>query len=137
MLSSVCSNLYYFSCILQISLDTQYWTWINHFVIWGSIAFYFMFSFTLYSPSFYSLAVGGVGYVGMAVNVFGSGIFWLTIVLTATVCLLPVVGYRWLTMKFQPTLSDRIRKGEWKQRRTHAESLVIIYNICVFSIIAF
>ncbi|XP_065059907.1 phospholipid-transporting ATPase ID-like isoform X2 [Rhopilema esculentum] len=109
---------------LQISLDTQYWTWMNHFVIWGSIIFYFMFSFTLYSPEFYSLAIGGVGYVGMAVNVFGSGIFWLTLILTAVVCILPVVGYRWLRMKIRPTLAERIRKGEWKQRRTPAESLV-------------
>ena len=93
-------------------------------MIWGSIAFYFMFSFTLYSPAFYSLAVGGVGYVGMAINVFSSGIFWLTIVITAAVCLLPIVGYRWMKMKLRPTLSDLIRKGEWKERRTHAESLV-------------
>lgn len=90
-----------------------------------------MFSFTLYSPAFYSLAGGGVGYVGMAVNVFGSGIFWLTIVLTATVCIVPVIGYRWMKMKFQPTLSDLIRKGDWKQRRTHAESLVISYEIFI------
>eukprot|EP00112_Aurelia_sp_Birch-Aquarium-sp1_P008224 Seg1901.2 transcript_id=Seg1901.2/GoldUCD/mRNA.D3Y31 product="Phospholipid-transporting ATPase ID" protein_id=Seg1901.2/GoldUCD/D3Y31 len=109
---------------LQISLDTQYWTWINHFFIWGSIIFYFMFSFTLYSPAFFSLAPASIGYVGMAINVFGSGIFWLTIVITASVCLLPVVGYRWITQKFNPTLADLVRKGVWKERRKHAESLV-------------
>lgn len=30
---------------LQLALDTRHWTWINHFVIWGSLAFYVFFSF--------------------------------------------------------------------------------------------
>lgn len=36
-----------FSCVLssQLALDTRFWTWINHFVIWGSLAFYVFFSF--------------------------------------------------------------------------------------------
>ncbi len=29
----------------QLALDTRHWTWINHFVIWGSLAFYVFFSF--------------------------------------------------------------------------------------------
>ncbi len=107
-----------------MALDTQHWTWINHFFIWGSIVFYFLFSFTMYSPEIYNLAVGGVTFVGMAVNVFGSGLFWLTMMLTSSVCLLPVVGFRWLSSKLNPTLSDLIRKGVWKERRKHAESLV-------------
>lgn len=32
-------------CLSQLSLDTRHWTWINHFVIWGSLAFYVFFSF--------------------------------------------------------------------------------------------
>ena len=60
----------------------------------------------------------------MAINVFGSGIFWLTIAITASICLLPVVGYRWMTQKLNPTLADLVRKGVWKERRKHAESLV-------------
>lgn len=28
----------------QLALDTHYWTWINHFVIWGSLLFYVVFS---------------------------------------------------------------------------------------------
>eukprot|EP00794_Sanderia_malayensis_P010085 gene10085-11115_t len=109
---------------LQMALDTLHWTWINHFFIWGSIVFYFLFSFTIYSPEIYDLAVGGVGFVGMAVNVFGSGLFWATIILTSSVCLLPIVGFRWVNSKVNPTLSDFIRKGDWKERRKHAESLL-------------
>ena len=29
----------------QLALDTRHWTWINHFVIWGSLCFYVFFSF--------------------------------------------------------------------------------------------
>lgn len=29
---------------LQLALDTHYWTWVNHFVIWGSLLFYIVFS---------------------------------------------------------------------------------------------
>lgn len=35
------------SCLvshLQLALDTHYWTWINHFVIWGSLIFFVVFS---------------------------------------------------------------------------------------------
>ncbi|KAM5195408.1 phospholipid-transporting ATPase IG isoform 2-T4 [Hipposideros larvatus] len=34
-----------FTVTLKLALDTRYWTWINHFVIWGSLAFYVFFSF--------------------------------------------------------------------------------------------
>lgn len=29
---------------LQLALDTHYWTWVSHFVIWGSLLFYIVFS---------------------------------------------------------------------------------------------
>ncbi|XP_057705607.1 phospholipid-transporting ATPase 11C isoform X2 [Corythoichthys intestinalis] len=34
-----------FTVTLKLALDTRHWTWINHFVIWGSLAFYILFSF--------------------------------------------------------------------------------------------
>ncbi|XP_019718866.1 phospholipid-transporting ATPase IG isoform X3 [Hippocampus comes] len=34
-----------FTVTLKLALDTRHWTWINHFVIWGSLAFYVLFSF--------------------------------------------------------------------------------------------
>ncbi|XP_027702209.1 phospholipid-transporting ATPase IG isoform X1 [Vombatus ursinus] len=30
---------------LKLAIDTRFWTWINHFVIWGSLIFYIFFSF--------------------------------------------------------------------------------------------
>nr|XP_020447636.1 phospholipid-transporting ATPase IG isoform X3 [Monopterus albus] len=34
-----------FTVTLKLALDTRHWTWLNHFVIWGSLAFYVVFSF--------------------------------------------------------------------------------------------
>lgn len=34
----------YLFCLFQLALDTHHWTWINHFVIWGSLLFYVIFS---------------------------------------------------------------------------------------------
>ncbi|XP_077387734.1 phospholipid-transporting ATPase IG isoform X4 [Festucalex cinctus] len=34
-----------FTVTLKLALDTRHWTWVNHFVIWGSLAFYMLFSF--------------------------------------------------------------------------------------------
>ncbi|XP_060264245.1 phospholipid-transporting ATPase IG isoform X17 [Ovis aries] len=34
-----------FTVTLKLALDTRFWTWINHLVIWGSLAFYVFFSF--------------------------------------------------------------------------------------------
>ncbi|KAM4664395.1 phospholipid-transporting ATPase IG isoform 1-T1 [Discoglossus pictus] len=34
-----------FTVTFKLALDTRYWTWMNHLVIWGSLAFYVFFSF--------------------------------------------------------------------------------------------
>uniref|UniRef100_A0A5F8GJ69 Phospholipid-transporting ATPase n=1 Tax=Monodelphis domestica TaxID=13616 RepID=A0A5F8GJ69_MONDO len=34
-----------FTVTLKLAMDTRFWTWINHFVIWGSLVFYVFFSF--------------------------------------------------------------------------------------------
>uniref|UniRef100_A0A4W3IID2 Phospholipid-transporting ATPase n=1 Tax=Callorhinchus milii TaxID=7868 RepID=A0A4W3IID2_CALMI len=34
-----------FTVNLKLALDTRCWTWINHFVLWGSLGFFVIFSF--------------------------------------------------------------------------------------------
>ena len=102
----------------QMALDTSHWTWINHFFIWGSIIFYFLFTFTTYSTPLYNLLPSQFPDVGAAVNTFGTGNFWAALFLTAAVSLLPVIGFRWTASKLYPTLSDLIRRGAWKKRRS-------------------
>ncbi|XP_031219051.1 phospholipid-transporting ATPase IG isoform X8 [Mastomys coucha] len=42
---SIVFTVLVFTVTLKLALDTRFWTWINHFVIWGSLAFYVFFSF--------------------------------------------------------------------------------------------
>ena len=101
-------------CCLQCALDTLYWTGFNHFVIWGSIAFYFIATFTLYWER-----VGYYPYLGTATNVMSTANFWFTIILCVVVLLLPVVAERFYFIDTRPTLTDKVRL---KQKITKSKS---------------
>lgn len=82
-----------------------YWTGFNHFVIWGSIVFYFAFILVFYSNLF------GYSYQGTAVQLMSTASYWLTILLTAVLLLAPVVLFKLYFFVTQPTLADRIRSA--------------------------
>ena len=87
----------------QCALDTAYWTGFNHVVVWGSIFFYFGFTFVFYSDLF------GYEYMGVARNVMSTANFWFTLILTVTVLLVPVVAERFYYIDTRPTLTDKVR----------------------------
>ena len=89
--------------MLQCALDTSYWTGVNHFVIWGSLLFYFAFTFTFYAD------VWGYEYRGTARNTMSTANFWFTLVLTVVVLLVPVVAERFYYIDTRPTLTDKVR----------------------------
>jgi phospholipid-translocating ATPase len=93
-----------FVCAMQCGLDMSYWTGINHFFLWGSIAVYFALTLLLYSSSviFYP-------YDGVAVNVWSTASFWFTALLCCVILLFPVVAERFYCVDFRPTLADRVR----------------------------
>ena len=107
-----------------MALDTQHWIWLNHFFQWGSIVFYVMFEFTIYSETLFNAMPSFFPTVSAAVNTFGDNTFWASFFVTSVVCLLPVIGWRWSIQKMYPTLADKIRKGEWKAKRSKNSSLV-------------
>ncbi|BFZ02549.1 hypothetical protein BsWGS_05588 [Bradybaena similaris] len=88
---------------LRCALDTSYWTGFNHFVIWGSIIYYFCFHLAFYSDAI------RYKYSGVALQIFAQPSFWLCILITSTLLLLPIVAYRFYTTNITPTLSDRVR----------------------------
>ncbi|GFN78140.1 phospholipid-transporting ATPase [Plakobranchus ocellatus] len=88
---------------LRCALDTSYWTGFNHFVIWGSIIYYFCFHL-----AFYSEAIQYV-YSGVALKVFALPAFWFCVLITSTILILPMVAYRFYTSNVTPTLADRVR----------------------------
>jgi hypothetical protein len=49
---------------LQIGLDTGYWTAINHFFIWGSLAVYFAILFAMHSNGLFDMFPNQFRFVG-------------------------------------------------------------------------
>uniref|UniRef100_UPI00398E520A phospholipid-transporting ATPase ID isoform X1 n=1 Tax=Pristiophorus japonicus TaxID=55135 RepID=UPI00398E520A len=94
---------------LQIALDTTHWTAINHFFAWGSLAVYFAITFTMYSNGMYLMFPTSFPFIGTARNALNQPHVWLTIFLTATMCVLPVVIMRYLNAELRPTFSDKLR----------------------------
>uniref|UniRef100_A0A8C3SS49 Phospholipid-transporting ATPase n=1 Tax=Chelydra serpentina TaxID=8475 RepID=A0A8C3SS49_CHESE len=78
-----------FTVTLKLALDTHYWTWINHFVIWGSLLFYIIFSLLWGGIIWPFLSYQRMYYVFM--QMLSSGPAWLGIILLITVSLLPDV----------------------------------------------
>ncbi|EGV99622.1 putative phospholipid-transporting ATPase IC [Cricetulus griseus] len=94
----------------QIGLDTSYWTFVNAFSIFGSIALYFGIMFDFHSAGIHVLFPSAFQFTGTASNALRQPYIWLTIILTVAVCLLPVVAIRFLSMTIWPSESDKIQK---------------------------
>ncbi|TNN37920.1 putative phospholipid-transporting ATPase IH [Liparis tanakae] len=89
----------------QLALDTHHWTWINHFVIWGSLLFYVIFSLLWGGIIWPFLNYQRMYYVFM--QMLSSGPAWLSIILLVTVSLLPDVIKKVLCRAMCPTATER------------------------------
>ncbi|XP_078262268.1 putative phospholipid-transporting ATPase IM [Rhinoraja longicauda] len=94
---------------LQVALDTAYWTAINHFFIWGSLAVYFAITFTMYSNGMYLIFPTSFPFIGTARNALNQPLVWLTIFLAAIMCILPVALVRYFFTDLKPTFSNKLR----------------------------
>nr|XP_033779615.1 phospholipid-transporting ATPase ID isoform X2 [Geotrypetes seraphini] len=94
---------------MQIGLDTGYWTAINHFFIWGSLAMYFAILFAMHSNGLFEMFPNQFRFTGNAQNTLAQPTVWLTIALTTVVCIMPVVAIRFLKLDLKPELSDTVR----------------------------
>ncbi|NWS62381.1 AT8B1 ATPase, partial [Chunga burmeisteri] len=109
----------------QIGLDTSYWTFVNAFSVFGSIALYFGVTFDLHSAGIHVLFPSGFQFTGTAPNALRQPYLWLTMILSIAICLLPVVAQRFFSMTIWPSESDTIQKNrkkymteqqQWKRR---------------------
>ncbi|XP_047424894.1 phospholipid-transporting ATPase ID-like [Mugil cephalus] len=98
----------------QLCLDTHYWTAVNQFFVWGSLAAYFAITFTMYSNGMFLLFTSAFPFVGTSRNSLNQPNVWLTIFLTSLLCLLPVVAFRFIRIQLRPTINDKVR---YKVRR--------------------
>ncbi|PNJ78160.1 ATP11A isoform 3, partial [Pongo abelii] len=98
-----------FTVTLKLALDTHYWTWINHFVIWGSLLFYVIFSLLWGGVIWPFLNYQRMYYV--FIQMLSSGPAWLAIVLLVTISLLPDVLKKVLCRQLWPTATERVQNG--------------------------
>ncbi|XP_078392399.1 phospholipid-transporting ATPase ID-like isoform X1 [Cetorhinus maximus] len=94
---------------VQIGLDTGYWTAINHFFIWGSLAIYFAILFAMQSASLFEIFPNQFRFVANANNTLVQPTVWFTIILTTVICIMPVVAFRFLKLDLKPRLADTVR----------------------------
>uniref|UniRef100_A0A3Q2HUI3 Phospholipid-transporting ATPase n=1 Tax=Equus caballus TaxID=9796 RepID=A0A3Q2HUI3_HORSE len=99
-----------FTVTLKLALDTHYWTWINHFVLWGSLLFYVVFSLLWGGIVWPFLNYQRMYYV--FIQMLSSGPAWLAIVLLITVSLLPDVLKKVLCRQLWPSATERVQKSE-------------------------
>ncbi|XP_039399383.1 phospholipid-transporting ATPase ID-like isoform X2 [Mauremys reevesii] len=93
---------------VQIGLDTAYWTAVNQFFIWGSLSVYFAIIFTMYSDGMYLIFTASFPFIGTARNTLSQPNVWLAIFLSIILCVLPVIGSRFLKAQLMPTISDKV-----------------------------
>ncbi|XP_075903017.1 phospholipid-transporting ATPase ID-like [Nelusetta ayraudi] len=97
-----------FTVSIQLGLEMSYWTAINTLFLLGSLAMYFAVTFTMYSNGMFLSLPSAFSFVGAARNSLSQPCVWLTILLTAALCVLPVVTYRFLLIQLCPTINDKV-----------------------------
>lgn len=104
---------------LQLCLDTNYWTAVNQFFVWGTLAVYFAVTFTMDTKDIYFIMTSGFPFIGSARNSLNQPNVWLTILLTTSLCILPVVATRFTFLLLCPTVTDKVR------HKTREEALLV------------
>uniref|UniRef100_A0AAY5L4T2 Phospholipid-transporting ATPase n=1 Tax=Esox lucius TaxID=8010 RepID=A0AAY5L4T2_ESOLU len=112
-----------FTVTLKLALDTHYWTWINHFVIWGSLLFFVIFSLLWGGIIWPFLNYQRMYYVFM--QMLSSGPAWLSIILLIVTSLLPDVVKKVVSRALWPTTTERIQVSERAHTHTHANHFLI------------
>ncbi|KAG7220466.1 hypothetical protein INR49_018185 [Caranx melampygus] len=104
-----------FAVSIQLGLEMSYWTSVNAFFVLGSLTMYFAVTFTMYSNGMFLMLPAAFPFIGTARNSLNQPNVWLTIFLTSTLCILPVVTYRFLLIQVCPTINDKVM---FKVKRT-------------------
>ena len=106
-----------FVVTLQIALETQYWTALNHFFLWGSLVMFFLFLFTMYSNTLFDILPNTFFFIGAARFSFSMTQLWLVTALSTVVCILPELFIRcWKQAKKRPEHIKARRKYQQFKR---------------------
>uniref|UniRef100_A0A5F8G203 P-type ATPase C-terminal domain-containing protein n=1 Tax=Monodelphis domestica TaxID=13616 RepID=A0A5F8G203_MONDO len=90
-----------------MALETHFWTWINHVVTWGSIAFYFAFSL-FYGGIFWSF----LDIYFVFIQLLSSGSAWFAMILIVVTCLFLDVVKKVFDRQLYPTSTEKAQLAE-------------------------
>uniref|UniRef100_A0A674MDS6 Phospholipid-transporting ATPase n=1 Tax=Takifugu rubripes TaxID=31033 RepID=A0A674MDS6_TAKRU len=102
---------------LKLALETHFWTWMNHLVTWGSIAFYFIFSLFYGGIIWPFLHTQDMYFV--FVQLLSSGSAWFAIIIIVITCLFPDVVKKVFYRHLQPTNTQKSQHGVGLQHTLH------------------
>nr|XP_057919997.1 phospholipid-transporting ATPase ID-like [Doryrhamphus excisus] len=94
---------------IQLCLDTYYWTAVNQFFMWGSLALYFATTFAMHSNDMFFIFASVFPFIGTARSSLNQPNVWLTMFLTCLLCGLPVMAFRFMIIQLKPTINDKVR----------------------------
>ncbi|KZV55885.1 phospholipid-transporting ATPase 8 [Dorcoceras hygrometricum] len=92
----------------QMALSINYFTWIQHFFIWGSIAFWYIF-LVIYGS--FSPVISTTAFQVLAEACAPSPFYWLATLVVVVSTLLPYILYRTLQVEFDPMIHDKIQRS--------------------------
>ncbi|XP_027145759.1 probable phospholipid-transporting ATPase IF isoform X1 [Larimichthys crocea] len=111
---------------LKLALETHFWTWMNHFVTWGSIAFYFIFSLFYGGIIWPFLHTQDMYFV--FVQLLSSGSAWFAIIIIVITCLFPDVVKKVFYRHLQPTSTQKSQSLSAPQ----TQALSCVESLCCY-----
>ncbi|XP_050223606.1 probable phospholipid-transporting ATPase 8 isoform X2 [Mercurialis annua] len=104
----------------QMALSINYFTWMQHFFIWGSIAFWYIF---LVIYGFLSPIVSTTAFRVFLEACAPSPLYWIVTLLVVITTLVPYFSYRAFQSRFRPMIHDiiQIRRSEGSEPETCSE----------------
>ncbi|KAI3409185.1 Phospholipid-transporting ATPase, partial [Psidium guajava] len=107
----------------QMALSINYFTWIQHFFIWSSVAFWYIFQLIY---GYLSPTISTTAYMVFLEATSSSLLYWLSTLLVVVSTLLPYFSYRAFQTQLQPMPHDLIqsKQRECSETKTSGESSI-------------
>ena len=101
----------YSSCVfvqlLTLYIEMSYITLLNHLIIWGTLVAFFVINLVVSSSNVTEAT-------GVFTALLRDPVYWLSVALGVTACVLPVVGAKYAWKMYWPTEHDRAHEHEVK-----------------------
>ncbi|EDV24838.1 uncharacterized protein TRIADDRAFT_25047, partial [Trichoplax adhaerens] len=98
---------------LKIALLTDYWNWVTHLVIWGSIISWFLFLF-MFCNLWPAVDIGS-NMAGLELIMFKCPSFWFTVIIVAVITLFRDCVWAIIQRTFFKTLTQEVQELEQRQ----------------------